>query len=79
MSALMKKQYDFFIKNKSENESRGPIDKKNMLIWVIHFIGPKNSDYEGGKFHIEVNFSNLPERPKCKFLNCDLLHPNIND
>lgn len=79
MSDKMSKEFNFFLLNKDETESGGPIDRKNMYKWLINFNGPKESDYEGGKFHVEVNFPvNYPnEKPKCKFQNCDLLHPNI--
>lgn len=79
MSDKMAKEFIFFLKNKSENESGGPVNRKDMSKWIINFDGPKNSDYEGGKFHVEVNFpQNYPEdKPKCKFLNEELLHPNI--
>ena len=75
----MQKEYNFFIENKSENEDGGPINRKDMSKWIIHFDGPKNSDYEGGRFHAEVNFpDSYPEkRPSCKFLNDELLHPNV--
>lgn len=81
MSSDMEKKYDFFMKYKSENESGGPLDRKNMFIWKINFDGPNNSDYEGGKFHIEIKFneSNPDDLPKCKFLGEELLHPNIRD
>lgn len=77
----MEKQYKFFMKYKSENESGGPIDKNNMFEWRIHFDGPKNSDYEGGRYHVKVIFNkdNLDCVPKCIFENEELLHPNIND
>lgn len=77
----MKKEYDFFKENKSDNESGGSVDRENMFKWIIHFDGPKKSDYEGGKFHVEVNFpQNYPEdKPVCKFLNDELLHPNISE
>lgn len=76
----MEKQYKFFLENKSESESGGP-DRKNMFKWKINFDGPKNSDYEGGKFHVEVLFDkDNPEKiPSCRFLNDELLHPNINE
>ena len=79
MTEKMKAEYDLFLKNKKEGVTGGPIDKSNMFKWLIHFNGPNDSDYEGGKFHVEVNFpSNYPnEKPSCKFKNCDLLHPNI--
>jgi ubiquitin-protein ligase len=80
MSTKMDKEYNFFIKYKSDDESGGPIDRNNMLKWKINFNGPKNSDYEGGKFHVEINFTEeYPKKmPTCKFLNEELLHPNIN-
>lgn len=77
----MDEQYEMFIKYKSENESGGPIDMKNMYVWRIHFDGPKNSDYEGGKYHVKVEFhkDNLNLIPKCIFENEEFIHPNIYD
>jgi len=78
--ADMQKELDFFNQNKFDDEYGGPIDRNNMKKWVIHFNGPQGSDYEGGKFHVEINFgSDYPKSiPGCKFLNEELLHPNIN-
>ena len=75
----MEKEFEFFMENKSENESGGPINRNNMFKWLIHFDGPTKSDYEGGKYHVEVTFDeNNPEKkPSCKFLNDELLHPNV--
>lgn len=80
MSDKMQNDYESFMKYKSENEDGGPIDRKNMFKWLIHFNGPKDSDYEGGRFHVEVTFDkdNPEKRPTCKFLNDELLHPNIH-
>ena len=77
----MDKQYEFFKKYKSENESGGPIDEKDMYEWLIHFDGPKDSDYEGGKYHVRIKFheDDLGKIPDCYFENKELLHPNIND
>ena len=75
----MQKEYEFFMKYKSDNESGGPIDTNNMFIWKINFDGPKNSDYEGGKLHVKITFPpEYPNKiPQCYFLNDELLHPNI--
>lgn len=75
----MDKEYEFFLKYKSDDESGGPIDRKNMLVWKINFNGPKDSDYEKGKFHVQITFDqNYPKSmPSCKFLNEELLHPNV--
>jgi len=80
MSNRMKAEYDFFLKYKSDDESGGPIDSKNMFEWKINFNGPRGSDYENGKFHVKITFPNdYPKSmPSCKFLNDELLHPNIN-
>ena len=76
----MDKQYIFFMEYKSNNESGGPINMDNMYEWRIHFDGPKNSDYEGGRYHVKVIFNkdNLDKVPKCIFENEELLHPNIS-
>ena len=79
-SGKMKKEYEFFLKYKHETEDGGPINRDDRSKWLIHFNGPKDSDYEEGRFHVEVNFINYPnEIPKCYFKNCDLLHPNIHE
>ena len=81
MSKKMEKEYLFFLKNKSEFEDGGPVDRENMSIWIIHFDGPKYSDYEGGKYHVQIYFEqDYPESlPTCKFLNEELVHPNVNE
>lgn len=79
MSDKMKKELDFFNQNKFDDESGGPVNTSSMNKWIINFNGPKDSDYEGGRFHVEITFaSDYPKSmPKCKFLNEELLHPNI--
>ena len=54
--SVMQKEYKFFLENKMENESGGPIDKKNMYKWNIKFDGPKDSDYECGRFSVDITF-----------------------
>ena len=79
MSNIMEKELEFFNQNKFDDESGGPIDRNNMKKWIVNFDGPKDSDYEGGKFHVEITFKDdYPKsRPECKFLSEELLHPNI--
>ena len=78
--SVMQKEYKFFLENKMENESGGPIDKKNMYKWNIKFDGPKDSDYEGGRFSVDITFpSDYPNSiPSCKFHD-DVFHPNIDE
>ena len=56
MSNIMEKELEFFNQNKFDDESGGPIDRNNMKKWIVNFDGPKDSDYEGGKFHVEITF-----------------------
>lgn len=80
MSDKMEKEYEFFQQYKSDDESGGPIDRNKMNVWKVNFNGPQNSDYEEGKFHVEITFgSDYPKTiPTVKFLNDELMHPNIN-
>lgn len=76
----MEREFSRFLKYKTEKETGGPIDRKNMNKWHIHFEGPKDSDYEGAKLHLEVIFPDgYPSKmPKCKFINdTDIFHPNV--
>ena len=78
--SVMEKEYEYFKENKMDSESGGPKNTSNMYEWNIKFNGPKDSDYEGGRFSVDITFpENYPNsRPKCKFLY-DVFHPNIDD
>ena len=78
--SIMEKEHQYFLENKLDNESGGPINKNDMFKWNIKFDGPKNSDYEGGRFSVDITFPNdYPNsRPTCRFLH-DVFHPNIDD
>ena len=78
--SVMEKEFNYFLENKMDNESGGPIDFNNMFDWNIKFNGPKDSDYEGGRFSVNIHFPyDYPNsRPDCTFLN-DVFHPNIDD
>lgn len=80
MTKKMKEEYDLFLECKTDNESGGPISTSDMYKWKIDFCGPKNSDYEGAKLHVRIEFPlDYPQTmPTCYFLNEELLHPNIN-
>lgn len=76
----MEKEHQYFLNNKMDNETGGPISESNMFKWNIKFDGPKNSDYEGGRFSVDITFPNdYPNsRPDCRFLH-DVFHPNIDE
>ena len=54
--SVMEKEFNYFLENKMDNESGGPIDFNNMFDWNIKFNGPKDSDYEGGRFSVNIHF-----------------------
>lgn len=78
--SYMQKEYQYFLDNKMENESGGPISKSDMYKWNIKFDGPEDSDYAGGRFSVDITFpSDYPNsRPECKFHD-DVFHPNIDE
>ena len=56
------------------------IDENNLQKWQAIIIGPDDTDWEGGVFHllIELKDSYPNEPPKIKFLHPKLVyHPNI--
>jgi ubiquitin-conjugating enzyme E2 D/E len=61
-----------------ENCSAGIADD-NLTHWHAMIIGPKDSPYENGIFHLDIYFpSNYPfEHPKI-FFTTKIFHPNIN-
>jgi ubiquitin-conjugating enzyme E2 D/E len=60
------------------NCSAGPIEE-DMFSWSGNIIGPTETPYEGGVFHLKIFF--LPEYPfkppKITFVT-KIYHPNIN-
>jgi len=50
----------------------------SLHIWHGNLRGPKNSPFEGGVFHIEINFpQNYPVSPPTIRLFTPINHPNV--
>lgn len=65
--------------NPPDNCSAGPITEDNMTHWIATIIGPKDSPYENGLFHLDIFFP--PEYPFKKpsiFFKTRIFHPNID-
>jgi ubiquitin-conjugating enzyme E2 D/E len=57
----------------------GPEKPGDIRKWKAIIVGPPETPYEGGMFHLEINFPNdYPFKPPhCRFVT-KIYHPNIN-
>ena len=54
---ILEAEYNNYWKeNKDDCFIVSPIDESNIYTWSIKFKGPKDSPYEGGIFHLKVDF-----------------------
>lgn len=64
--------------NEEEQFQAGPIEDSDMFVWSADLPGPKDSPYEGGIFHLKIEFPkdypNYP--PKIQFMT-NIYHPCI--
>mmetsp|Transcript_38959 Transcript_38959/g.63701 ORF Transcript_38959/g.63701 Transcript_38959/m.63701 type:complete len:171 (+) Transcript_38959:230-742(+) len=52
----------------------------NIFEWEAFIEGPKDSPYEGGTFHLFMNFpTNYPIKPPSVTVKTKVYHPNIAD
>ena len=58
----------------------GGLSVKSPLDWEVTLMGPEDSDYSGGIFHIMVNFPDLyPEEPPNIYFITKIYHTNIQE
>lgn len=66
-------------KDPPTNCTAGPAHETNLYEWdgIIH--GPSNSPYQGGIFHLSIQFPvDYPFRPPAVRFKTKIYHPNIN-
>ena len=76
----LKKEYDELQNNPLTNCSAYPsAEDNNFYKWEAKILGPKDTPYENGEFHLILNFpQDYPFRPpKIQFVT-KIFHPNIN-
>ena len=65
--------------NPPENCSAGVECENNMLIWQATIVGPKNSPYERGIFHLHIEFTQeYPYKPPIVKFITPIYHCNID-
>lgn len=59
---------------------KGDVIVKDMFHWKAVIIGPSDTPYEGGKFHLDVNFPReYPFKPPTIKFDTKIYHVNISD
>ena len=75
----LQKEFQEFNNNPPENCEGGPVNENDLFKWQFDLMGPSDSPFEGGTFHLDVEFpKDYPFKPpKCVFTT-KVYHPNVN-
>lgn len=74
----LRKEFDDFLRDPPPNCSAGPKDG-NFYNWSASIIGPQGSPYEGGKFELDLQFSEAyPYSPPRVTFRTRIYHCNFD-
>eukprot|EP01116_Phalansterium_solitarium_P004842 TRINITY_DN1600_c0_g1_i1.p2 TRINITY_DN1600_c0_g1~~TRINITY_DN1600_c0_g1_i1.p2 ORF type:complete len:149 (-),score=1.39 TRINITY_DN1600_c0_g1_i1:202-648(-) len=78
MSKRLQKELSEFMANPQPEFKVELAKEDNLLLWRAEVLGPAQTPYEGGKFHLEIDVpAEYPFKPpKVKF-QTKIYHPNV--
>ena len=79
--SILRKKYDELAKDALQNTgtSVGLFDEQDIFNWKFTMVGPQDSPYSGGLFHLKIKFpENYPKKqPEVCFIT-PIYHVNVN-
>ena len=58
LNKRLENEFNDLIKNPVANCSAGPIDNKDMTLWIATITGPEGTPYHNGIFNLKIHFTN---------------------
>ena len=79
LNKRLENEFNDLIKNPVANCSAGPIDNKDMTLWIATITGPEGTPYHNGIFNLKIHFTNeYPFKPPKIYFETPIYHCNIN-